>query len=83
MVPAGVRVGDTAWSTSLWPKDGTYLLPLKDRVRRAESIDEGDTATVRLTVDLGTVTRTAERYRPARRARNAATELRLPHATLQ
>ncbi len=52
MAPAGARVGDTARSTSLWPKDGTYLLPLKDRVRRAESIDEGDTATVRLTVDL-------------------------------
>ena len=26
---------------------------LQDRVRRAESVDEGDTVTVRLTVDLG------------------------------
>ncbi len=53
MVPVGVHLGDTAWTTSLWPKDGTYLLPLKDRVRRAENLDEGDTVTVRLTVDLG------------------------------
>ena len=53
MVPVDVRVGDSAWTTSLWPKDGTYLLPLKDRVRRAENVDEGDTVTVRLTVDLG------------------------------
>jgi hypothetical protein len=53
MVPVGVHLGETAWTTSLWPKDGTYLLPLKDRVRRAENLDEGDTVTVRLTVDLG------------------------------
>ena len=49
MIPVRVRVGDTAWTTSLWPKDGRYVLPLKDVVRRAEGLEEGDTVTVRLT----------------------------------
>jgi len=41
--------GDTEWTTSLWPKDGRYVLPLKDMVRDAEGLEEGDTVTVRLT----------------------------------
>jgi hypothetical protein len=49
MIPVLVRIGDTEWTTSLWPKDGRYVLPLKDVVRNAEGLDEGDTVTVRLT----------------------------------
>lgn len=41
MVPVRVRIGETDWETSLWPKDGGYVLPLKDAVRRAEGIQEG------------------------------------------
>ena len=52
MVPVTVRIGQTAWTTSLWPKDGRYVVPLKAAVRRAEALDEGDTVTVRLSVDL-------------------------------
>ena len=51
MIPATVRVGDTEFTTSLFPKDGGYVLPLKDRVRRAEGIELGDEIAVRLTVD--------------------------------
>ncbi|WP_222195401.1 DUF1905 domain-containing protein [Modestobacter italicus] len=50
MVPVQARIGATTWQTSLWPKDGRYLLPVKDAVRRAELIDLGDTVTARLTV---------------------------------
>jgi len=50
MIPVAVTIGDTDWTTSLWPKDGRYVLPLKDKVRRAEGIELGDTVTVRLTV---------------------------------
>ena len=50
MIPVRVRIGSTEWETSLFPKDGRYLVPLKDMVRRAEGLDEGDTVTVRLTV---------------------------------
>lgn len=50
MVPVYVRIGKTEWKTSLWPKDGRYIVPLKVRVREAEKLDEGDTVTVRLAV---------------------------------
>ncbi len=49
MIPVRVRIGDTEWTTSLWPKDGRYVVPLKDVVRKAEGLDEGDSVTVRLT----------------------------------
>ena len=38
--------------TSLFPKDGGYVVPLKDLVRNAEGIDVGDTVAVRLGVDV-------------------------------
>jgi hypothetical protein len=52
MIPVEVRLGETRWTTSLFPKDGGYVVPLKDRVRTAEAIDVGDTVTLRLAVDV-------------------------------
>jgi hypothetical protein len=52
MIPVEVRIGSTRWTTSLWPKDGGYVVPLKDLVRNAEGIDVGDTVSVLLTVDV-------------------------------
>jgi hypothetical protein len=52
MVPVEVRIGGTRWRTSLFPKDGGYVMPLKDLVRRAEGIDVGDAVTVHLAVDV-------------------------------
>lgn len=49
MVPVRVRIKDTEWETSLWPKDGAYVVPLKDAVRRAEALEEGQEVTVELT----------------------------------
>ena len=37
-------------TTSLFPKDGGYLVPVKDAVRRAEGLEQGDVVTVQLTV---------------------------------
>jgi GNAT superfamily N-acetyltransferase len=51
MIPVQVRIGDTDWTTSLWPKDGGYVVPLKDVVRKAEGLSEGDTITVQLIID--------------------------------
>ena len=48
MIPVMVRIGKTEWKTSLWPKDGLYIVPLKDRVRKAEDLDQGDEVTVHL-----------------------------------
>lgn len=50
MIPVTARIGDTAWKTSLWPKDGRYIVPVKTAVRLAEGISIGDTVTVRLSV---------------------------------
>ena len=50
MVPVTARIGGTTWTTSLWPKDERYVVPLKADVRRAEGLAEGDLTTVVLTV---------------------------------
>jgi len=50
MLPVRAAIGATEWRTSLWPKDGRYVLPLKDAVRRAEQLDEGDVVTARLSL---------------------------------
>ena len=52
MIPVTARVEGTEWKTSLWPKDGQYILPVKADVRRAEGLELGDTVTVRLEVAL-------------------------------
>ncbi len=43
-----VKAGKTVWDTSIFPdsKSGTYLLPVKASVRRAEGIEDGDTVLV-------------------------------------
>lgn len=50
VVPVTVRIGATSWTTSLFPKDGGYLVPLKDRVREAEDIAQDDVVELVLTV---------------------------------
>lgn len=50
MIPARVRIGASEWTTSLFPKDGRYLVPVKSSVRDAEHLAAGDTVTVRLTI---------------------------------
>jgi hypothetical protein len=52
MVPVTVRIGETVWSTSLFPQDGQYVVPVKAAVRRAEGLLEGDSVTLRLAVDV-------------------------------
>ncbi|MEU8078936.1 DUF1905 domain-containing protein [Catellatospora citrea] len=51
MIPVTARIGRTGWTTSLFPKDGRYIVPVKAVVRRAEGLDAGDMVTVRLDVD--------------------------------
>lgn len=49
-IPATVTIGDTVFTTSMIPKDGGFLVPVKVAVRRAEGIEEGDAVVVRLQV---------------------------------
>lgn len=50
MVPARVTVGGSTWQTSLWPKDGGYVVPLRARYRAAEHLEIDDVVRVRLAV---------------------------------
>lgn len=52
VVPVAARIGGTAFETSLFPKDGGYLLPLKDAVRKPHGIGAGDEVTVEMTIRL-------------------------------
>jgi hypothetical protein len=47
-----VTVGGSTWKTSVFPDGarGTYVLPIKRAVRKAETLDAGDIAT--LTIEL-------------------------------
>lgn len=50
VIPVTVRIGKTTWTTSLFPKDGLYLVPLKANIRKAEKLEEGDIVTVELDI---------------------------------
>lgn len=50
MIPVHVRIGNSEWTTSLWPKDDRYIVPIKASVRKAETLAEGDEVTVHLDV---------------------------------
>ncbi|GIG36190.1 DUF1905 domain-containing protein [Cellulomonas pakistanensis] len=50
VIPVTVTLGGTRWSTSLFPKDGGYLVPIKDAVRRAEGVGLGDQVSLRVSV---------------------------------
>ncbi|GAC1444663.1 MAG: DUF1905 domain-containing protein [Chloroflexota bacterium] len=52
MIPVTAQIGGTSWTTSLFPKDGRYIVPVKAAVRLAERLDVGDTVTFRLGVDV-------------------------------
>jgi hypothetical protein len=52
VIPVEARIGEVAFETSLFPKDGAYLLPLKDAVRKPQGLSAGDDVTVQMTVRL-------------------------------
>jgi hypothetical protein len=49
-IPVRVRIGATEWETSLLPKNGGYVLPVKSAVRDREQIGDGDTVTVAMSI---------------------------------
>lgn len=50
VVPVVATVGETEFTTSLFPRDGGYLLPIKVAVQRAEGVGLGDRIAVRMRV---------------------------------
>jgi hypothetical protein len=50
MIPATVRLRGSEWTTSLWPKDGGYIVPIKKWVQEAEGLDVDDVVELELTI---------------------------------
>jgi hypothetical protein len=50
MIPVHAQIGKTAWTTSMFPKEGSYVVPIKTTVRKAETLEEGDEVTIQLSV---------------------------------
>jgi uncharacterized protein DUF1905 len=50
VIPVQARIDEVEFQTSLFPKDGGYLLPLKDAVRRPYGLSPGDDVSVEMTV---------------------------------
>ena len=50
MVPVRVTLGDSEWETALWPREGGYVVPVRDWVREAEAVGLGQTVEVTLDV---------------------------------
>ena len=41
VIPVTCTIGNTTFTTSLFPKDGLYLVPVKSAVRSAEGLELG------------------------------------------
>jgi hypothetical protein len=50
VIPVDARLGKTEWKTSLFPKDGRYIVPIKASVRKAANLEEGYEVKIRLNV---------------------------------
>lgn len=52
MIPVTASIGQTTWTTAMFPKNGRYILPLKDKVRKAEGIEEGHEIAVSISLGI-------------------------------
>lgn len=52
VIPVRARIGDVGFTTSLFPRDGGYLLPLKAAVRAPQQITVGDDVAVTMALEL-------------------------------
>jgi hypothetical protein len=50
MIPVRVRIGQRAFDTSLFPRNGRYVVPVKDAVRLAEGLVVGDVVALELAI---------------------------------
>ena len=50
VMPITATLGKTCWTTALFPKDGRYLLPIKNDIRFGELLTTGDLVEVTLEV---------------------------------
>jgi hypothetical protein len=50
VIPVRARIRGSDWETSLFPRDGGYVLPVKDAVRHAEGLALGDVVRVEMAI---------------------------------
>lgn len=50
VIPCTVTIGSTSVTTSLFPKDGGFLVPIKNAIRLPEKIVVGDPVTMTLSI---------------------------------
>lgn len=50
VIPVQAQIGNTEWKTSLFPKQGRYLVPIKMSVQKAENITVGDSVNIQIEV---------------------------------
>ena len=50
VIPVSVLIGKTSFTTSLFPRNGVYLVPVKTAVRQPEKLSLGDTVSVELEI---------------------------------
>ncbi len=55
MIKVKATIGSSTWRTTIWPDkaSGSFLLPVKAAVRRAEKVSAGDRVEVDMTVLAG------------------------------
>jgi len=52
VIPVTCTIGNTTFTTSLFPKDGLYLVPVKSAVRSAEGLELGQRVVMELQFTL-------------------------------
>ncbi len=50
VIPVRARIGKTAWKTSLFPKEGRYLVPIRMSVQKSEDLAVGDRVVIQIDV---------------------------------
>ncbi len=50
VIPVHVRIGETEWKTSLFPKEGRYLVPIRMSVQKSENLKVGDNVVIQLEI---------------------------------
>ena len=55
VIPVIVQIGNTEYRTSLFPKSGIYLIPVKVAVQKAEGVSVGTVLDLRVEIVFGSL----------------------------
>lgn len=52
-IPVSAKIGSTEFTTSIMPKDGRFMVPVKVLVQKAEKVVVGDLVRVEIRISFG------------------------------